>query len=119
LGFAALVGFSVLGQVGFKLAADRLGMVRLELAWLARFLSTPAVLLILLGNVGALVSYLRLLKVAAIGPVFAAAHLSVVAVVVVSFIVWHERLGALQLAGCAAIIAGVCVLAATEKPEAG
>jgi drug/metabolite transporter (DMT)-like permease len=117
LGFAALIGFTVLGQVGSKLAADQLGMISLDVAWLQRVLREPALLLVILGNVGAFFTYLGLLKGAPIGPVFAATHLSIVAVLIVSVAVLHETLSPLQGLGCLLILLGVVLLGVTEKAE--
>jgi drug/metabolite transporter (DMT)-like permease len=114
LNFAALLGFTALGQFSFKLAADRLGLVSLDTAWFRMFLHEPSIALILFANLGALFSYLKLIKKSAIGPVFAAAHLSIVVVIAVSVAFLHERLNWVQALGCIAIIIGVVVLAATE-----
>jgi drug/metabolite transporter (DMT)-like permease len=114
LNFAALLGFTALGQFSFKLAADRLGLVSLDTAWFRMFFHEPSIALILFANLGALFSYLKLIKKSAIGPVFAAAHLSIVVVIAVSVAFLHERLNWVQALGCIAIIIGVVVLAATE-----
>jgi drug/metabolite transporter (DMT)-like permease len=117
LGFAGLMGFTVLCQVASKLAADKLGMANFDLAWLARALREPLFLLVLLGYVGAFFTYLGLLKGAAVGPVFAATHLSIVAVLLVSLLFLGESLTLLQAAGCLLILGGVVILGLTEKAE--
>jgi drug/metabolite transporter (DMT)-like permease len=114
LNFAALLGFTALGQFSFKLAADRLGLVSLDAAWFRMFFHEPSIVLILFANLGALFSYLNMIKNSAIGPVFAAAHLSIVVVIAVSVAFLHERLNWVQALGCIAIIVGVVILAATE-----
>jgi drug/metabolite transporter (DMT)-like permease len=114
LNFAALLGFTALGQFSFKLAADRLGLVSLDIAWFRMFFHEPSIVLILFANLGALFSYLNMIKNSAIGPVFAAAHLSIVVVIAVSVAFLHERLNWVQALGCIAIIVGVVILAATE-----
>jgi drug/metabolite transporter (DMT)-like permease len=118
LNFAALVGFTVLGQFSFKIAADRLGVVSFDAAWIQAFLHEPSVALILFANLGALVSYLTLIKKAAIGPAFAAAHFSVVVVVIVSVAYFHETLNWVQALGCLAIFLGVGILGYTESSTA-
>jgi drug/metabolite transporter (DMT)-like permease len=121
LNFAALLGFTVLGQFSFKIAADRLGVASLDAAWIRAFLHEPSVALILFANLGALVSYLTLVKNVAIGPAFAAAHLSIVVVVIVSVAYFHETLNWVQALGCVAIFVGVGILGHTEfsatRPE--
>jgi drug/metabolite transporter (DMT)-like permease len=114
LNFAALLGFTALGQFSFKVAADRLGVVSLDVAWARAFLHEPSVALILFANLGAFVSYLKLINKAAIGPAFAAAHLSIVLVVIVSVAYLNETLNWIQAFGCLAIFIGVGILGYTE-----
>jgi drug/metabolite transporter (DMT)-like permease len=114
LNFVALLGFTVLGQFSFKHAADRLGVVRVDAAWIQAFLHEPSVALILIANVGALFSYLNLIRRAAIGPAFAAAHLSIVIVVIISVGYFHEALSWIQALGCLAIFVGVAILGYEE-----
>jgi drug/metabolite transporter (DMT)-like permease len=118
LNFLALVGFTVLGQFSFKLAADRLGVVSLDAAWIHAFLHEPSIALILFANFGALASYLTFIRQAAIGPAFAAAHLSIVVVVLLSVVRFHETLNWVQALGCVAIFTGVGILGFTERSDA-
>jgi drug/metabolite transporter (DMT)-like permease len=121
LNFAALLAFTALGQFSFKIAADRLGVASLDAAWIRAFLHEPSIALILFANLGALVSYLTLVKNVAIGPAFAAAHLSIVVVVIVSVAYFRETLNWVQALGCIAIFVGVGILGHTEfsatRPE--
>ena len=114
LNFAALVGFTALGQFSFKIAANHLGVVSFDAAWARAFFHEPSVALILFANLGALVSYLRLISKAAIGPAFAAAHLSIVVVVMASVAYFNETLNWIQGSGCVAIFIGVGILGYTE-----
>lgn len=114
LNFAALLAFTALGQFSFKIAADRLGLASLDAAWIRAFLHEPWVALILFANLGALVSYLTLVRNVAIGPAFAAAHLSIVVVVILSVVYFHETLNWVQALGCVAIFVGVGILGYTE-----
>jgi drug/metabolite transporter (DMT)-like permease len=114
LNFAALLAFTALGQFSFKIAADRLGVASLDAAWIRAFLHEPSVALILFANFGALVSYLTLVRNVAIGPAFAAAHLSIVVVVIVSVAYFHETLNWIQALGCVAIFMGVGILGHAE-----
>jgi drug/metabolite transporter (DMT)-like permease len=118
LKFAALIAFTVLGQFSFKIAADRLGIVHLDAAWIRAFLHEPSVALIIFANLGALVFYLALIKDAAVGPAFAAAHLSIVVVVIVSVAYFHETLNWVQALGCVLIFLGVGILGYTESSVA-
>jgi drug/metabolite transporter (DMT)-like permease len=118
-GFAALVAFDTLAQVATKLIGDHAAPVSFDLPWVLRIFHEPYLLLLILGYVGAFVIYLTLLKHAPVGPLFAASHLEIVVVALVSFAVFGERLTLVQLLGCLLIVGGVLVLAATAQEEAG
>lgn len=117
LGFLLLLAFDTGGQVGMKLAADRIGEMDL-VAWLARVAAEPLIHLVLLCYLGAFLTYVSLLKYAPVGPAYAAAHGHIVSVLGISMLFLGERLTLIQGAGVLAIIAGVSVLAVTEtRPE--
>lgn len=117
LGFLLLLTFDTGGQVGMKLAADRIGEMDLG-AWLARVVEEPLIHLVLLCYLGAFLTYVSLLKYAPVGPAYAAAHGHIVSVLAISMLFLGERLTLIQGAGVLAIIAGVAILAVTEtRPE--
>ncbi len=110
IGFIILLAFDTLSQVSFKLAgADTHPSV--DLAWIMRVALDKWTYGAILGYVGAFVTWMSLLKHAPVGPAFAATHLHVVTVAVISFFLFGERFSLMQIIGSVFIIAGIFVLA--------
>ena len=117
LGFAALLGFDTLAQIGFKLTALHAGEADFTARWVWAAVAQPWALAVVAGYLGAFAVYMTLIKHAPIGPAFAASHLEIVVVILISLLFLGESLSLAQALGCAAIVAGVLILAATEEPE--
>lgn len=111
IGFACLLGFDVLAQLGFKLAGDAALPVEADIGWLLRLLVQPGVYMAVTGYLGAFVIWLSLLKHAPIGPAFAASHLEVVVVMPFAMVLFHEAVQGPQLLGAVAILTGILCLA--------
>ncbi|MBS1189252.1 MAG: EamA family transporter [Rhodocyclaceae bacterium] len=118
IGFIALIAFDTLSQVCFKLAAIHAEPFAIEFDWLLRVVGAPWVYGAAVGYVGAFVTWMTLLRHAPIGPAFAASHLEVIGVMVISVPVFGEYLSAQQIFGAALIIAGVVCLAFGETSDA-
>ena len=116
-GFALLMAFDTLTQIAFKLAGNHALPVRADLAWLLRVFGEPWVYGAVLGYLGAFFTWMSLLRHAPIGPAFAASHLEVVSVMLLSAWLFHEPLTATRLAGAAAILAGIVCLGMAERGE--
>jgi drug/metabolite transporter (DMT)-like permease len=115
-----LIGFLVLlAQIGFKLAAVAAAPPQLEVAWLARIATERWIYLAVAGYLGAFVTWMTLLRYAPIGPAFAATHLDIVTVLIVSVMWLGETLSPPQVVGAILILTGIAVLAVTkgEEPE--
>lgn len=118
LGFLLLLGLDTASQVGMKLAADRIAADAPGLGiWLQRVAAEPMIYLIVGLYVASFLTYVTLLKSAPVGPAYAAAHGHIVTVTLISVAFLGERLSLLQALGAVAIVAGVVLLAVTEKPE--
>lgn len=117
LGFIALLALDTLAQIGFKLSAIHAGEAQFDWHWVLATISQPWAVAVLVGYLGAFGVYMTLIKAAPIGPAFAASHLEIVLVILVSMLFLGESLTWVQGAGCLAIVAGVLVLAATETEE--
>lgn len=117
LGFLALVVFDTMGQVGFKLTAEVSGVLELSLDWARLVLGQPAFYMIVAAYILAFFTYMTLMKEAPVGPLFAAAHLELVSVTVLSWLWFGERLSLVQFVGCACIIVGVVILGITETQD--
>ena len=115
LGFLALLCIDTAQQILAKFAGDGIGAFDFSLDWMHRLLN-ERLLLVLLGlYVAAFLVYSWLLRHAPVGPSYAALHGHVVTTFLFSVLVLGERLTLLQLSGCALILAGIVLLAATEE----
>jgi drug/metabolite transporter (DMT)-like permease len=114
IGFLILLAFDTLSQVSFKFAgADtHPGM---DSAWLMRVALDKWTYGALLGYMGAFITWMSLLKHAPVGPAFAATHMHVVTVAIISFLFFGERFSMMQIIGSVFIIAGILVLASSNK----
>lgn len=118
LGFLLLMGFDTLSQVSFKLAGAHALPVAANLAWLLRVFTQPWIYGALLGYVGAFFTWMGLLRHAPIGPAFAASHLEVVSVMLLSVWLFHEPLSLPRVLGALAIVAGIVCLGVAETGDA-
>lgn len=117
-GFLLLMAFDTLSQLSFKLAGDHALPVAADLAWLLRLLGQPWIYGALLGYVGAFFTWMALLQHAPIGPAFAASHLEVVSVMLLSVWLFHDPLTVARVVGACAIVAGIVCLGLAEADEA-
>jgi len=114
VGFALLLAFDSLNLVCFKMAGTHALPVETSVAWLGRVFSHPWIYGAVAGYVGAFVTWMSLLKHAPIGPAFAASHLEVVSVMLLSWWLFAEPVTPVQIAGAIAILAGIVCLAIAE-----
>ncbi|AND69203.1 membrane protein [Dyella thiooxydans] len=118
VGFALLMTFDTFNFICFKMAGNHALPVEASVAWLLRLSSEPWVYGAVVGYLGAFFTWMTLLKHAPIGPAFAASHLEVVSVMLLSVWLFHEPLTATKLIGATAIIAGIVCLGLAEREEA-
>lgn len=111
IGFLILLTFDTITQVGFKLAAMHTAPAALDIAWLQRVLVEGWIYCAVLGYIGAFFTYMTILKHAPIGPAFAATHLELVTVLIVSVLWLGERLAMAQIIGSILIMGGIALLA--------
>ena len=115
LGLLVLMIFDTLAQVSFKFAAQDALPAVASLAWLLRLLSHPWTYGAVAGYLGAFFTWLTLLKRAPIGPAFAATHLQVVSVLLVSAWLFNEPLTLAKVLGTLLILAGIFCLGVAES----
>jgi drug/metabolite transporter (DMT)-like permease len=113
-GFLVLMAFDTLSQVSFKLVGGHTAPPETSLAWLQRLASCGWFYAAIAGYLGAFVTWMTLLEHAPIGPAFAASHLEVVSVLVISIWLFDERVGPLQWLGALLILAGIVCLARSK-----
>ncbi|HEU4709558.1 MAG TPA: SMR family transporter [Methylophilaceae bacterium] len=114
LGFGALMLFDTSTQVCFKLASTHAGEFSLSMTWLREIFFSPWIYGSVVGYIGAFITWMTLLKHAPVGPAFAASHLEVVTVLIVSVLYFGEHLSALQVVGGLLIVAGIVCLSRSE-----
>jgi len=114
LGFAALAVFDTLTQVSFKLATVHAGEFSLQLSWFSHVLLSLPIYFAMVGYLGSFVTWMTLLKHAPVGPSFAASHLEIITVLLISFVFFGEHLNATQLLGAACIVLGVICLSMSK-----
>lgn len=117
IGFALLMAFDTLNLICFKMAGTHALPVEMSAAWLARVFSHPWIYGAVIGYIGAFVTWMSLLKHAPIGPAFAASHLEVISVMLLSWWMFAEPVTPTQIAGALAIVAGIVCLAIAEGGE--
>jgi drug/metabolite transporter (DMT)-like permease len=117
LGFGALMLFDTITQISFKLVTAHAGEFAPQLSWLREIFSTQWLYLAVLGYLGAFVTWMTLLKHAPIGPAFAASHLEMIPVLIISVMFFNERLTAAQLMGGLCIVLGVICLSLSKAEK--
>ena len=110
IGFAALAVFDTLTQVSFKFATQRTGEFAFAFPWLRAAALSPWIYVAIAGYLGAFVTWIMLLEHAPVGPAFAASHIDIVTVLLISVPLFGERLTVVQLAGAACIVGGIALL---------
>lgn len=115
VGFLGLIVFDTFSQVCFKMAAIHSEPFMIEVEWLVRVLETPWVYGAIIGYLGAFAIWMTLLRHAPVGPAFAASHLDVVGVLMISVPLFSESLSMAQMLGAMLVIAGVVCLAQSES----
>ena len=113
-GFFALIVFDTFSQICFKMAALQSEPFMIEVEWLTRVFQTPWVYGAILGYLGAFIIWMTLLRHVPVGPAFAASHLEVVGVIVISAPLFGEVLSNSQMFGALLVVAGVVCLAQSE-----
>lgn len=114
IGFPLLMAVDTLAQISFKLAGSGALPVEANLDWVVRLLHQPWLYGALCGYLCAFFIWMSLLRHAPIGPAFAATHLEVVSVLLLSAWLLHEPLTWHHLLGATLIIAGILCLGRAE-----
>lgn len=117
VGFPLLMAFDTLAQLCFKLAGDGALPVEASTDWVLRVLAQPWVYGAIIGYIGAFFTWMSLLRHAPIGPAFAASHLEVVSVLLLSAWLLHEPLTAHHLFGAGLIVIGILCLGRAEAHD--
>lgn len=118
-GFLLLLAFDTVAQICLKLAGNHAGPFEPTLAWAYAIASGVFVYGAIAGYLGAFFTWITLLKSAPIGPAFAASHLDVISVLILSAILFEEPIRPAHIVGCLAIVAGIVCLAMSSSDADG
>ncbi|WP_159016463.1 DMT family transporter [Cognatiluteimonas profundi] len=111
------MAFDTEAQISFKLAGMHAFPPRADLHWLLSLFGHPWIYGAVVGYVGAFFTWIKLLRRAPIGPAFAASHMEVVSVMLVSAIAFGEHVGPMQGLGAVVIVGGIACLAMAGARE--
>lgn len=117
LGFLSLMVFDTLAQVSFKYASMHAGPLEIDIAWLWRVFDHVWIYGAFVGYLGSFFTWMTLLKYAPVGPAFAASHLEIVSVTLVSIWLFDDTLTLPKIVGGLLILIGILCLARGEEPE--
>jgi drug/metabolite transporter (DMT)-like permease len=115
IGFCALVLIDTWTQISFKLASRQTGEFVMNTRWLSAALVSPFIYAAIAGYLAAFLAWMTLLEHAPVGPAFAASHLEVVTVLIISVPLFNEHLSVGKLSGAACIVTGIIMLSRSES----
>jgi drug/metabolite transporter (DMT)-like permease len=115
IGFLVLMMFDTLAQISFKFASVHAMPLSFDLPWLIRVFAHPWIYGAFVGYIGAFFTWMTLLKYAPVGPAFAASHLELISVTLLSIWLFNEPLTLIKIIGALFIISGVFFLAKDES----
>ncbi|MDR3073744.1 MAG: EamA family transporter [Deltaproteobacteria bacterium] len=118
IGFLCLMAFDTTAQICFKFVGLAAEPLEFNLEWLLRVVTSPWSYGALAGYLCSFVTWMTLLRYAPIGPAFAASHLELISVTVLSAWLFHEPLTFPKIAGGLLILIGVLCLAKDESAGA-
>lgn len=114
VGFLLLMSFDTFAQISFKNASAVVEPFIVNVDFFVRILSNIWVYGAIAGYIGAFIIWMTLLKYAPVGASFAASHLEIVSVTIVSYYLFNEPLNNYKIIGGVLILLGVLCLAKDE-----
>lgn len=115
IGFGILLLFDTLGQTSFKLAATAAEPLAMSMDWVVRVFTNVWVYVAIFGYIVTFLAWMTLLRHAPVGPAFAAAHMEVVTVMIVSIWLFNDYITLGRFLGALLIVIGIICLAFAEK----
>lgn len=115
IGFGILLLFDTLGQTSFKLAATAAEPLAMSMEWVVRVFTNVWVYVAIFGYIVTFLAWMTLLRHAPVGPAFAAAHMEVVTVMIVSIWLFNDHITFGRFLGALLIVIGIICLAFAEK----
>ena len=118
VGFLLLVLFDTFAQISFKMASINGGPLAYDTGWMLRVLGQPWIYGAFVGYIATFFIWMTLLRHAPVGPAFAASHIEIVSVLLLSAWLFDVPLSAPKLVGASLILAGIACLARGEATVA-
>lgn len=115
IGFGLLMIFDTFAQISFKFTAIDALPLTFDSHWFARVASNPWLYGAILGYICTFFTWITLLKRLSIGASFAASHLEVVSVLLLSIWIFNEPLTLPKIGGALLILSGIICLAIAEE----
>lgn len=111
IGFLVLMCFDTLTQISIKYASNFALPMEFDLAWFSRILRSVWIYLAFVGYLGSFAAWMTLLRHAPVGPSFAASHLEIISVTLLSIWLFNEPLTLYKGIGGVLILLGILCLA--------
>lgn len=115
IGFLLLMSLDTFAQISFKNASAVVEPFVINVDFFGRILSNIWVYGAIAGYIGSFIIWMTLLKYAPVGASFAASHLEIVSVTIVSYYLFNESLNNYKIIGGVLILLGVLCLAKDEE----
>ena len=115
IGFLLLMRIDTFAQISFKNASAVVEPFVINVDFFVRILSNIWVYGAIAGYIGSFIIWMTLLKYAPVGASFAASHLEIVSVTIVSYYLFNEPLNNYKIIGGVLILLGVLCLAKDEE----
>lgn len=115
IGFLLLMSLDTFAQISFKNASAVVEPFVINVDFFVRILSNIWVYGAIAGYIGSFIIWMTLLKYAPVGASFAASHLEIVSVTIVSYYLFNESLNNYKIIGGVLILLGVLCLAKDEE----
>ena len=116
IGFTVLMCFDTLTQISIKRASVIALPMEFNISWFVRIMGSAWIYAALSGYLGSFVTWMTLLRHAPVGPSFAASHLEIVSVTLLSLWLFNEPITLYKAIGGILILLGV-VCFAQNKPQ--
>lgn len=118
IAFTTLAAIDAFTQVSFKLAARTTGEFVPSLQFVALAAHVPWLYAAVAGYVASFFAWMMVLERTPVGAAFAASHIEIVVILVLSVVLFGEHLDAPKMIGALFIMSGVAVLAVAARRDA-
>lgn len=115
IGFGLLLLFDTVAQCSFKVTAIHAAPLEFNIDWFVRVFTNKWVYVSILGYILTFFTWITLLKKVPVGPAFAASHLEIITVMIMSVLLFNDHITLGKFLGAILIVSGILFLASAEK----